>query len=347
MRPVRAAALGLVVASLLALPSAARAQEGAPPAKPADAKPVEVTLGFHVFDVRDVDLKAQRFYADFYMWMRFTAPVGDAKAAAEIEKFEFMNGKTDSREEQDRKVTKDGVTYICWRMSGTFGFDAKLQNYPFDAQNLEIVVEHPSLEVDRVVYADDSSSYRRSSAPREVWGVRDGLKIPEFTLRSTDHATTQSVYNTDFGDPERAAPKSVYSRFVYTMRFHRDFMPYFFKIVIPLTVIMAMAYLVFFLPAKEIQTASALAITGLLSCIAFNITVAQNLPEVGYLVLSDKFFLCTYVLLFLTLLQSVLKYTATDRGKNVEHWNKPARFIFPLLYVATFADQLLHVLKGS
>jgi hypothetical protein len=108
-----------------------------------------------------------------------------------------------------------------------------------------------------------------------------------------------------------------------------------------------MAYLVFFLPAKEIQTASGLAITALLSCIAFNITVSQNLPEVGYLVVSDKFFLSTYILLFLTLLQSVLTFAWNDQGHDVSKWDTISRIVFPLLYVLVFGYLLVQALNAG
>lgn len=344
MRPLAALAAALLLC--LASPIAALAADEKVPAPAAAKGPTVVTLGFHIFDVRDVELKGEKFYCDFYMWMRFKAPQ-DPEAAKDVEKLEFMNGQVDTREELDRKKIGD-VTYICWRISGTFHFSAKLQKYPFDTQRLEIVIEHPSLEVDQVVYQDDVESYKRSGLRPQVWGVTEGLDIPEFSLREIDRRPLESVYRTDFGDISKPAGScSTYSRFVVAMRFARDFWPYFFKIIIPLIVIMAMAYLVFFLPAKEIQTASGLAITALLSCIAFNITVSQNLPEVGYLVVSDKFFLSTYILLFLTLLQSVLTYAANDAGKDVGKWDRLSRILFPVLYIGVFAYLLSQALAAD
>ena len=345
-------ALVLAVLASLAL---ARGAAAAPPDPVAAAAarpkgvPMGVTLGFYIFDVRDVDLKGQKFYADFYMWMRYPAlPEAESATAAEVEKFEFMNGKAESKDELDRKTLPSGETYICWRIAGTFHFAAQLRNYPFDTQNLELIVEHPSKEIHEVVYQSDAGSYQRSGAKKDFWGAKEDLDIPEFTLKGTDQRPRASEYKTDFGDTSKPeASKSVYSRFVFSMKFTRDFMPYFFKIIIPLIVIMAMAYLVFFLPAKEIQSASGLSITALLSCIAFNITVSQNLPEVGYLVVSDKFFLCTYILLFLTLLQSVLTYAADDAGKDVSRWDNLSRIVFPILYVSAFAYLLVQALTAN
>ena len=54
-----------------------------------------------------------------------------------------MNGKPDSQQEIERKVVGE-ENYVCWRIGGTFHFEAKLQSYPFDTQGLDIVLEHPS-----------------------------------------------------------------------------------------------------------------------------------------------------------------------------------------------------------
>jgi hypothetical protein len=332
MRHLARTLAALVLLALSAAAGAARADDAAA-AKP----PVAVTLGFCVFDVRDVDLRNASFFADFYLWMRYSVPEGDTETAAQIEKFEFMNGKADAREELDRKIVR-GESYVCWRVSGTFHFETKLQAYPFDTQSLEIQIEQPVLEQNQCVFKDDSASYGRSGIPDTLWGVKEGLDIPEFTLRRTDRRIGPSVYKTDFGDLDRKQQTTTYSRFVFAMQFARDFMPYIFKILIPLLVIIAMAYLVFFLPPKEIQSASGLGISALLSAIAFNISISQNLPEVGYLVVSDKFFIGTYLILLLTIVQSVSAYAAEDRGEGAwaARWLYGCRFVFPALYVTMF-----------
>ena len=356
--------LPILFAAALIAAAPARAQQGtaetsAPPpgtrsAKPqaADETPDEpgehaaepVTLGFHVYDIRDLDLKNGTFFVDFYFWMRH-AKQKDPEHAKEIEKIEFMNGKVDTLDESERKDV-GAETYICWRGQGTFHFYPSLRNYPFDRQRLEIQVEHPLLELSDVVYQDDVESYKRSGEPSERWGLKEGIFIPEYSIVRADRRSAASEYKTDFGDPAREQPRSVYSRFVISVTVARNFGPYFFKIILPLVIILGMAYLVFFLPPKEIQTASGLAITALLSCIAFDVTVSQSLPEVGYLVVSDKFFIVTYFLIFLNLMQSIATYVMFDNGsvERAAFWERLCRYVFPLLYAAAFAYLLIEAL---
>jgi hypothetical protein len=322
--------------------TAPKAATPAAPPHPAES----VALGFYIYDIHDVDIRAGTFGADFYFWMRH-AKEKDPERAKEIEKIEFTNGKTEQFDEQDRKEV-DGQTYVCWKVEGTFRFIPMLRNYPFDAQRLEITVEHPTLEIDEVVYDDDHGSYERSGVARERWGLKDSVYVPEYEILGVERRASANTYATDFGDPTRPESESVYSRFVVTVRIGRLFGPYFYKIVVPLLVILGMAYLVFFIPPQEIQSASGLAITALLSCIAFDVTVAQNLPAVGYLVVSDKFFITTYFLLFLNLTQSVITYNFYERDRLAlaEKWDKVCRIVFPVLYALSFAYLLIAALMA-
>jgi len=307
-----------------------------PPANPENAA-LRVTLGLYIADLHDVDLKEATFSADFYIWLRY-AKAKDEAAAKEIEKLEFVNGKVDSLEEQDRK-TVGGQSYVCWKAHGIFRYYPALQNYPFDKQYLSIQIEHASMDSSELVFEDDRRSYDRYTDARSRWGVKDSLFVPEYTLTKVERSTNDAVYNTDFGDPDRKETDSVYSHYEVGVSLSRLFAPFFFKIVLPLFVTLAMAYLVFWIPPKEIQSATGLAMSALLSCIACNVTVSQNLPSIGYLVTSDKFFICTYCLLFLNLSQSVVTYNFYENGQNDRAlaWDRRAQIAFPILYVVSFS----------
>ncbi len=334
-------------------PAAASGSGSAAPAPPADDDPnilpeqITATIGFHIIAIRDVDLHAGTFYADFYYWM-VRKKVGNADKDKLVESVEFMNGQvsgnTDPIEQKD--VGAD-LHYACWHAWGTFHFSPDLHYYPFDQQNLEIQVENTDLEREYLVYADDLPSYQRSAAPQRLWGLKDDVSIYQYEIARVERGETTSTYHTDFGDPKAEKAKSDYSRFTVRIVISRTFLPYFYKIMLPLLVILGVAYLVFWLPPREIGTASTLAITALLSCIAFQISVAQSLPDVGYLITSDKFFIMTYMLIFLALVQSLWTYRLFEHGQEeaAHRWDARGRWMYPALYLLAmgylFADALI------
>jgi hypothetical protein len=299
--------------------------------------PETATIGVYVSDIREIDLKKGTFEATLYYWIRHPKKA-DEKEQKEFEEVDFTNGKVEHKEEQDRK-DDGGVTYAAWKAEGSFHFFPELQKYPFDTQRIEIHFEHPSLETSTLVYADDAESYKRSGQPQHLWGLGRHVTIPEYDIAGVERSVRASVYETDFGDPQKKEAKSTYSRYVVTVTLARKFQPFLFKILLPLMVILSMAYLVFWLPPAEIHPATELAITALLSCFAFNVAVSSTLPQIGYLVISDKFFIWTYFLLFSNLMLSVILFNMDHHGHHheAEKGSKICRFAFPCLYALGFA----------
>jgi hypothetical protein len=322
-----------------ATPTAVVANE-APEEGPEEA-PTDVFVGVHIVAIRSLDVRAQSFFADFYLWVRFATK--DAERAAEVDaKLEAINGAFESKEEVDRKQIGE-QTYVCYRITGTFFFTAKLESYPFDTQSLDLVLENSNLAVDALKFVDDTHSYKRGHTPSDMWGLQPSLRIPEFNILGVTRTVSEAPYPTDFGDPTIEDTGATSSRFTISVKIERIYMSYVFKIVIPLLVILAMAYLVFWLPAKNIDSAAGIIITALLSCMAFNVAVTDNMPEVGYLVLSDKFFMASYVLLLITLAETILTYVIDDRG-NAElalRIDRIASWLFPLSVALIFVAVVL------
>jgi hypothetical protein len=301
-------------------------------ALPARAAPLQVFTGIHVIDLRSIDIKEQSFSADFYVWMRFRAEGLDEARLAQVMALEPVNGRIESKEVVDDKVVGE-EKYVCWRVVGTFFFLPDLKQYPFDEQMLPIVLESTLLEVDEVVLVDDKESYARGGAPEDRWGLAPNVVVPEFTLHGVERSTPEGVYATNFGDPSKKKSATRYSRFALKVSFVRDAWSYTFKILIPLLIILAMAWLVFFLPVDQLDTNASVSMTALLSCMAYNVAVSSNMPDIGYLVLSDQLFMGTYVLLLFSLGYNffVFALDARDEKERANRLARLGRFIFPAL----------------
>ncbi|MFT3711711.1 MAG: hypothetical protein QM817_29080 [Archangium sp.] len=307
-------------------------------------QPVQVYVGLHVIEMRQVDARTQSFYGDFYVWLRFNSNGLSEERIAQLSHIEPVNGKFESQDITDNKQAGE-EHYICYRVTGTFFFIPELKKYPFDTQTLPVTLEFASLDSDEAVFVDDKISYARGSTPEVRWGLSPTLAIPDYTLKRVERSVFTADYPTNFGDPTKSKAGIAYSRFTLKVAFEREYWSYAFKILIPLLIILAMAYLVFFLPPAQLDTAASVAMTALLSCMAYNVAVSQNMPEIGYLVLSDKFFIATYVLLLLTLAQTFATFVLDSNGKtdSAKRLDKMSAIAFPLLVVGIFAFFLLGV----
>ena len=218
-----------------------------------DAGPARVRIGLYATSIPEVDIKAGTFTVDMYLWVVYR---GDQA----LEAFEIANGDIQAKDLLER-TTQGDQTYTCWRVKATMHAHLSLSDYPFDRQALQIYFESPNFESDKLVYEPDRASYERSGVPSDQWGLRADLEIPEYRLARTSWHVEDSVYATDFGNPFNEKTSSRYSRAIFEIDVERSFWAYCYKILVPLMVIIAIAYLVFYLPPDEIQRASGLAMT--------------------------------------------------------------------------------------
>ena len=136
------------------------------------------------------------------------------------------------------------------------------------------------------------------------------MEIKRVSRDFSDHE-----YKTDFGDPN-AQPTMRFSRVVLSIEVERRFSPYLVKIIIPLLIILLLAYLVFFVPAQELDVAVGLTVTSVLACIAIQLTLNDKIPNVGYLITSDRIFHLCYFLIMLAMAETVVTSNLTKMGKE-------------------------------
>jgi hypothetical protein len=175
--------------------------------------------------------------------------------------------------------------------------DFHFRKYPFDAQNF-------SIRVDLVEPAWDYVF-------REIKGFSEvGTQLGEEQWLVTGHDTriTTETETTDL-------PTSS-----FTFRFHatRHLDYYVFRIFLPILIIVFVSWFAFFLRdyAKRIDVAGA----NLLLFIAFNFTIGNDLPRLGYLTFLDTFLLTAFVITSMVFLLAVyMKRMETDGKEQLTH----------------------------
>ena len=111
------------------------------------------------------------------------------------------------------------------------------------------------------------------------------------------------------------------------------------KIILPLLLIVAMSWLVFWIDPELVAPKISIAITSMLTLIAYRFMVGGMLPKISYLTRMDLFTSASTLLVFLTVVEAVFAVMLTKRGRldRAHTIDRISRWGFPLAYVLVFA----------
>ncbi len=303
-------AAGFVLAIVLQLGGGAVAVAQEPAAEAARAAavdaaspgPDEVVTGVYVNDIHELDFRTHSYAVDFYVWFRWrNKELNPAKT------MEFMNRSAPDDHVRDNlyeepKELPDGSFYSIVRNQGRFATKLRLENYPFDRQDLVILYEDAANGAGKQIYVADSKPVTMSGA----------IVLPGFRLQSAELAVANHHYPTNFGDPT-VGPEEAYSRAAVTVRIARPMTALSVKTFLPILLIMACAGLVLFIRPAYIDARVGLGITALLTLVALQLAGGSSLPEVDYLTMVDKVYLASYGFIMLVLFR-VVRASWRDSG---------------------------------
>ena len=300
----------------------------------------EIHAGYYIKSIQ-INNKEEKATIDFYFWYRFEIP-SDSSLISTLKSIEFVNGDIHSMEFFETK-TIGKEHYVQGRAKGDFRFEADYSAYPFDKQIIPIQLEHSTINDDKVRIVVDSTSYLMSGVEGTKWGLPGDISLKDMIFEKALFTTDSRLYNSNFGDLTLKNSKSKYSRMTYSIYVQRISTPYMLKFLIPLIIILGLAYLVFFIEAENLDLACGLTVTSLLAAIAFQWTVSDDLPNIGYLTCQDKIFYLGYILIMLAMVQTVWTYHLQKNGKDslVQKVEIGGRWLYPIIFIGGLAYFIL------
>lgn len=274
--------------------------------------PRPVYVGMYVFHVPELDLATNSYLVDFYLWFRWQGDDIDPSQS-----FEFMNlvggwdlmaitVYTDEAGEPAVEDLGEGWRYQVFHYQGRFGHPFDIRAYPFDSQELVILLEDTDLVVEDMVYVVDEGSS----------ALHPGLEIPGWDIEGVHAEVIEQDYPTNFGDTRRAPGADRYSRFRYAVRVARPALGYAMTTLLPIAIVMLITLVMFLIESKYFEGRLGLGITSLISAVALQLTAAGDLPANGYLVLLDHVYNLSYAVIFLSLAESVVSVRVYDKGET-------------------------------
>ena len=175
-----------------------------------------------------------------------------------------------------------GMVFFRKRYTGEFFAPLDLRSFPFDIQELPLVIELSFLGTDAVWMMPPSSH------DYTVWFNREFSVLSNFITNAVC-----SEYDN----------RGRFSRFKQSIYLERDWMAYLYRVILPVCIISGSSLLVFSLnPILEVEGRLGLGITLMLTLVAFEFTLAQDLPKDPTLSILDKYVKASFVFLVAVLM---------------------------------------------
>jgi hypothetical protein len=137
----------------------------------------------------------------------------------------------------------------------------------------------------------------------------------------------------------RIARAGTFARFDVELPLERDWSYHAWKLGVPLTLIVLMAFGVYFIPTSAVPQQIGLGMTAMLTLIAYMLTLGGTLPRISYLTRADRFFVGSAILVFLGLVKAVASIALAQgpEPRVLDRVTRWGRWAYPLAMLANFA----------
>jgi Neurotransmitter-gated ion-channel ligand binding domain len=308
----------------------------------ADSGPTQISVGIWVADISNIDSAQQTFTAEIAVVLRWKDPrlahTGNGVVRYPREQIWHPRvGIVNETNSVSRKmpdsveVEPDGTVTYRQLYVGAFTQPLRLQSFPFDRQTFRVQLVAVRYQSNEVMFVPD-----------QVW-IRDGLKgaggispsvtLPDWTIEKWE--LKPLVY--------ALAPHHQYSSYAFEFTASRNVQYYILKIILPLVLIVMMSWSGFWIDPVNANSQISVAVTSMLTLIAYRYAVDTQVPRLPYMTRIDLFFLVSTLLVFFSLIE-VLVTTILDNNQQTERAKKIDRYcrvIFPAIFaialIAIFA----------
>jgi hypothetical protein len=296
--------------------------------------PTQVNVGIWVVDISDIDSAKQNFSADIAIVLRWKdvrlAHTGTGMAHHALDQIWTPRvGIANETSSVVRKlpelaeVEPDGTVLCRQRYVGSFTQPLRLQSFPFDRQAFRIQFVAIRYQPNEVVFVPDENWIH--DGLQKGAGISQSITLPDWTVERSE--AKPSVY--------ALTPRLQYSGYVFEFTASRNVQHYILKVILPLILIVMMSWSVFWTDPANSNTQFSIAVTSMLTLIAYRFAVDNQLPRLPYMTRLDVFFLISTLLVFFSLID-VLVTTIFDnkqqaaRAKTIDRY---CRVIIPTIFV--------------
>ncbi|AML52550.1 hypothetical protein [Falsihalocynthiibacter arcticus] len=211
-------------------------------------------------------------------------------------------------------VGEGGQVYYQQRYTGDVLSYHELHRFPFDKHGFKIqFATHLTDAANVVLTANAEKTWISDKLNIEGWNV-SGVEIAAGTSRV--HKSGEDL-----------------STITLTINADRNPDYYLYRVMLLLMFVVFMSWVIFWIPPSRFEFQIGLGATSMLTSIAFNLSVANDLPELGYLTILDKALIWAIFLIFLSIVEALVTglLVIKDRETSAVTLDRASRLVFPIL----------------
>ena len=308
---------------------------------PYQGQPLDIAIALHIVNIASIDEVSEQFTIDAYLFAQWIDPrlkftpggPGDrernyALGQIWVPQLEMINAAS-ARDRGDIsiRVAPDGTVNYAERCKVALSSRFQLRRFPFDRQTLLIII-HPFL-VD---------------GPRMKFTLRDHASwtASEFESYSSLAQWHLTAVEPQVGTaPTYGGLKVPEARFEVSVKRRSSF--YIWKVFLPLLLMVFLSWAVFWIEANDLSNQIQVAVTTILTVIAFAFAISATMPRLPYLTYIDAFFLECYIYVFIAVVELMTVHVThriearRDLGLRIRKYSKwaiPASFVVSNVVIA-------------
>jgi hypothetical protein len=282
----------------------------------AQPEPMKIKMGLYAVNNYNINLQSPSFESSGYWWLKW----GDDLQAYLTENNlmiwkvltpvnlinipQYANSVFIPTGNTKPTLMQDGNWYLTGAYSGEFFIDrSDFRRHPFTTLSLPIMIEADDVELNNSklqILPDTQGSGIGQFIDSNLGWINQGWTL----------ATYRHHYDTDFGFGQGA---SDFSQLVFEIKYSTSSWLSFWKILVPLMIVVAMIAGATKLDTTHYDVRLTLPVTVLLTLVFLQQTHDANLPQLPYLTFLDEVYVVSYILTlgsFIMMLWACRRYYA-------------------------------------
>ena len=218
------------------------------------------------------------------------------------------------------RVKPDGTSTLIQTINAVAKSPLNLRKYPFDQQRLEAIFQVLGFAASEVALAVEAGA-----ATADLSRIR----VPQWQL--TDLAASSRAM-----DAPHLGTENKSSTFVLTMAVQRKSLFMLRLVIAPLMLVVMLSWSVFWMERSSLGDRMSVSFVGILTAVAYQIVVADILPQISYVTLMNGFLNFSLLLMGATVVVNLVVGACDKRGESKlgDHIDRRCRWGFPLAYGA-------------